>query len=315
MRRIELHRSLVLTLVVLLSGCALPLYKAAGMPTPSVTAKTLPVVPTQQPSPSPVQTQPSQIPTIPPTIDPAQESFFLSLLQPTGCNLPCYIGISPGKTSWADAQSILKEIGAIPDGPLYGMDEGMPEFGFYFYIGDPSLINATPRPTEPLETTGIVGYLDITVGNDLVQRLAADTQTTRLVDKYHKYWSRYTLGNIFKDLGPPDLIFFGIQSRSGGYLQSIVYSKLGILISMDGIKMAGMICPTPLTNSGSANVGIGIQITNPNSSLNIYGSGVPPTDRSIYLPIQESLGINITQFYQRVIADPTSCFKIKEMLP
>ena len=43
--------------------------------------------------------------------------------------------------------------------------------------------------------------------------------------------------------------------------------------------------------------------------------GAPLTDTDVYLPIQEILEVDKTEFYNQLITDPETCFEIKNLEP
>ena len=136
----------------------------------------------------------------------------------------------------------------------------------------------------------------------------------RFPEKFAEYWSKYSLDSIFKELGPPDTLFFIISQLSGGYVQFTVYSKLGILIQTNGYRYGNMICPTPTKNSGEHGDDIGLELTNLDYPLDIYyGLAISPTDKTSFVPVQESLGMTSKQYSQKVIANPTGCFNVLKM--
>jgi hypothetical protein len=253
-------------------------------------------------------------PTFPPTIGPNQQSYLLTLLQSKSCELPCYLEITPGKTSWDDAQTILSKIGAHLEGSF--QEDGLPAYGYSLWVGDPMFMNVTRNPNMGVGDMEIYQDLSFTIGDGKVQRIYLYTQTVKLVQKFGEYWSRYSMLNVFHHFGPPDLIFLAVNELHGGYIQFTVYSKLGIVIETNGIKEGNQICPISLENNKDIYLLFNLTLTNLTYPLKLYDPGrVPPTDRSVYLPIQEVLGIKEIEYYVKYIADPSSCFNVIQFVP
>jgi hypothetical protein len=62
-------------------------------------------------------------PDFQPTLSPDRELRMSKLLQAKDCQLPCYLGITPGKTSWTEARQILTDLGAYSWVETYGIDD------------------------------------------------------------------------------------------------------------------------------------------------------------------------------------------------
>lgn len=126
------------------------------------------------------------------------------------CLLPCWWGISPGKTTWKDARSFLSKFNNL------GSDKGSNEL-FFVSVH-------LPLPEEK-------GTLSHTykIKNDVVIGINA----------YVYDWSPFLyLSNILTEYGPPDEIllktFRNAETGSQPFQVDLFYAKLGILLEYSG---------------------------------------------------------------------------------
>ncbi len=297
----------IIAILLVLANCVPNIATRPGIETPQPTKET--PFPTSSPSLFPIPSKSFPYPTLTliPTILPSRELHMVELLQSIDCKLPCYLSITPGKTSWSDAKILLTSLGASYSGDY--LDEGSQAYSYSLWVGDPSMQTATRTTKTGVGDMEISQDVSFTVNDGIVQRIVVSIQTDRFVSKYLEYWSRYSLSELFLVQGKPDTIYSYRDSalRGAGGI-TIVYEKSGIVMEFYGFINGNVLCP----KLESGLVTREFILTNPKSSLSIYlPDRVPPTDRSIWLPIQEVLGINDGQFYNRVVSDPSACFQIK----
>jgi len=90
------------------------IHTPTSIPTPNPTLTPSPMPPTSTPSPTwtPVSPTPTAAPTL--TAD-KERTLVLDLLQNNaGCQLPCWWGFTPGKTTWQTAQTFFASLGKMP---------------------------------------------------------------------------------------------------------------------------------------------------------------------------------------------------------
>lgn len=192
--------------LVLLNGCTTPV---ALTPTfPSVTPILItdmptssPVPPTRTPLPTPTRKPPTPKPPTPtvtpsPTVAPTltadqEQALVLDLLQNNaGCQLPCWWGFTPGKTSWQTAQTFFTLLGKMP-GEYRG--PGMLNYTVDFRI---------PRHDVQIGQVYIIrdGLIEaIWIGASTVrnhERVYGDKQ-------FAKDWRRYFLPQLLTTYGQP----------------------------------------------------------------------------------------------------------------
>ena len=254
----------------------------------------------------------TQSPTVPifsiPTITAEQEIRLAETLQSENCDLPCYLTITPGKTSWSSAQLILSELGANFIGDYY--ESGLRGYEYTLKIGVMESSNAEPVSGNLSEQLEIHQYLIFTIEDPIVQRIQVSIETINDASRFHNYWSRYSPQALFAQLGSPDAIYFNrIYSINDGTAMVIVYESLGIVMEFDGWREDNSICPSFQMGSYA---GRWLYLTNKASRLSLFPENgrVVPTNRDVWLPIDEVLGISVHEFYNQLLSDSSACFNV-----
>lgn len=232
-----------------------------------------------------------------------QESRLVELLQSKDCELPCYLDITPGKTTWASAQQILSGLGAEYKGETYESGSGMPGYAYKLLIGELTSGEATSR--SPLDITQSLYFL---VKDSIVQKIGVSISTLSQESKFRNYWSRYSTQQIFIRLGSPNAIYYSPNDSNG---MALVYKSLGVVMEFHGIRDGNTVCPNFEINGYTERMFV---LTNTASTLSIFlpeDSRVPLTDRIHWLPVVEVLGISQGEFYNRIVSEPSTCFNVK----
>jgi hypothetical protein len=254
-----------------------PIPYLAGIPS----AATPTMYQTEPPTPYPTRTPSDKIPRM------------IKTIQSKDCVLPCYLGITPGKTSLNDAKTILENFG----GDLVGDSTGENGVRSYFYE---LWIVSDNRSLDVI-------YHDVTVSivNEIVQRIEVSLQTVERIQELQNNWSRFSIKEIFLKFGAPDQIHVsqvGKDRENVDYLFILDYAKIGAMIEFGGRKNGKLICPQ-------------IESRLFREVLELYNPGVPWVisndflmDPQRWAPIDLALGMNKDVFYEKVLADSAACF-------
>jgi hypothetical protein len=249
-------------------------------------------------------------PTPYPTLSAENIDQMVSLLQSEECNLPCYLGITPGHTTWEDAKIILEDLGAYFS--FNTKENGLTIQNVHLNIL--SVRNDIEFAANPDTRVGageaeIVQYIQFTIDNEIVQRISVHIQTSRFLFEFEKYWSRYSVREIFLKYGiPSDIVTWKDLTRGIGYGITLIYQDLGIVTELGGTQQENSICPQIEMEQRQLN----LTLTSLSSGLDIFGSGVSPNNQDLYAPIEETLGVDETGFFNQLIEEPSECFKIKQ---
>lgn len=244
-----------------------------------------------------------------PTANSEEESQMINLLQLEECVLPCYLGITPGKTTLQEARKILKELKAGYTGN-YQRRDGSTEYAYdLLQIGHPLQGSYSPTP-GPLQLY-IFQRISLISKDSIVQYLEAGVSTRDMFSEYRDIWRRYSIAGIFLQLGAPDQIYldkFDPLRADYTYGQRVwaVYEQKGVVVELYGTGKENNVCP----QKEASLIDLRLSLYNPFSGLDIYSGGrVPPTRRDVYLPIEDVLGITALEFYNQVISNPSVCFQ------
>jgi hypothetical protein len=236
----------------------------------------------------------------------AQEEFESLLESNGGCELPCFWGLRVGDTTWAETKTAMEYFHKIFEPQDFFQDGSWPIHTVALQFIDP-------------QYGFVLSPLQVTVDErGIVQRLSLYVETDS-GDALHHFWSYYSLRNIFAELGPPSRVVISIFMKDlheTGYDILVLYEEQKIAIWLGGYSKTGTsICP--LIQKDVEGEGLQLSIANPNSSLDI----LPPDwefwfvmDDEEYnedfLDIEEALGMNTEEFYQRLLFDQVDCFDV-----
>jgi hypothetical protein len=232
----------------------------------------------------------------------------IELLHSKDCRLPCYMGITPGKTSLSEAKVILEGIGARYHGSYTRDSDLRTEYAYDTWIADPSDPHTTPEANGDWNI--IPQSISLWSNNETVQIIETGAQSTRSKIKYQEYWSLFSAKEILSRYGPPEEMYiFRVDPETAylGHKLLMVYEKLGAVIEIYGDKEENNLCTKPGYEAHFLE--LRLSTYDPNSSINIFADGqISPKNQSVWLPVKVSLGIIPIEFYQDVITDPSICF-------
>ncbi|MGA7193537.1 MAG: hypothetical protein WBW94_07900, partial [Anaerolineales bacterium] len=144
-----------------------------------------------------------------PTDLPEQEMQLIEKLQEKDCTLPCYLGITPGRTTLSAAQAVMDIIGAHDIGDL--TRGNFETYTYVAYVDSASELDKTP---EPNDFANIIDQgVTLIATNGIVQGIEVDAGTNWSLNpvvpmtKFRQYWSRYSTQEIFIQLGIPDHLY------------------------------------------------------------------------------------------------------------
>jgi hypothetical protein len=308
----------VVVVLLALASCATPVATMPSKPSATLAATSL-LSPILTPTPSRNPVSLPATPTFEPTLPANQEQHIKELLQTGDCKLPCYLSITPGKTTLKGAKAILEGLGASYLGEYSRkIDDGI-EYPYVLVVGGQSRMDETPRPDGSI--VNVYHHISLITNNDIVQIIEVGTgtagsgvSTAQALAKFREYWSRYTAKEIFLQTGTPDHLYTGkLDPYENGSSLLVTYEKLGIVAQIYGTEQENNICP----KNEAQSISINLSLFNPTTSLlTIYNDGrVPPTDREVWLPVEKVLGVNTTEFYDQVLSNPSVCFKPQAAKP
>ncbi len=290
---------LIFTLIVVGCESSTSPSQSTSLPTRIGITSTLPSPsPSATPTPMPKPTHPP----IPTMLYDLQDQLYLLLANNGNCELPCFLGITPGKTTWAEAKLLLE---------AYSINKPIKY--------DKSNATATNKQyTASIHTTKDIG-LDIKIKLDVNEKDIV-THIDFNVTAYHggslafddRHLSRYSLREVFRRHGKPDAVYL-LPPERAVYAIHIVYEKLKLVIGLTGRakELSGggyELCP----NLGDGDIPtMEIALASPADTIDVktligfpFWEDLPP--------FEETSGMNINEFYQLMIGDQQpACFQVK----
>lgn len=209
-----------------------------------------------------------------------------------GCELPCWWGITPGKTAWAEMVNMFVKEG----------------------IG----LNVAPGQLF-LNIDNDKGYSDQTVDvtfqkeNDLVQSIDIKTEYDYLLaePKYSEVWRNYTLGEVLTHYGIPTQVYLLLTTGAadwspgmhGTYDLWVVYANKGIAIrypgNLIGDNQGWYICPVFGTVGG-----IEIRLQPPESTAPLIDPDLGDQGYGFNGTLSDLTGVSHQRFYEMFKKNP-----------
>ncbi len=301
---------------LLMVGAVLAIYLTGCMDTSSPTPTPLPdaihspnpSAPALTPSPRPViirsstATASSPTPTRMPTPTPLPAlitkeealAFVIKMQESNGsCELPCWWGITPGKTIGQEARQVLSPLRNF--GENYVLDVANPvkhvyTFHLKAYSDIDVRLETSKSETQPVETIGV---------SSLIPDSDQSTQ-------YHESWQRYYLKDLFTKLGMPTEVWlgFGWHVGDGGpdrppesspYFWGlyVYYDELGLKVEYAGLAIKNNPNRACFSFSQLKTANIFIQ------RRPISGPPLEPLFGEVH-PIQDVSNLSLEEFYMTV---------------
>jgi len=278
------HRFYFLLFGVILLASCIPHVVATSqyVETPSFipVSPTLTITPTETEMPTPTQ---------PATLTPLQAEKIRTLLQePIDCSAPCFWGITPQQTTFAEATNIFASLGLQP---IHTLTQSSQEFyAIQYHI-----------------EFGLEISILLTVQDDIVKTLDAGMNVPREVTIPRK-WSAYSPETLIKRYGAPSRV---------GFTLTDIYPNNGISGSMtmyfDSVDMIVLYVGTEegfLKDQKSFNL---CPLNNGIHFVNIWMGGEssshPPSPQ---VPLERATSLTLENFSKLMLGDPNkACFNLK----
>lgn len=244
-------------------------------------------------------TPPPPVPTI--TLE-LQDRLYELLKNNGGCELPCFLGITPEKTLWIDTKMFLE---------LFSVSKSIQSDP----IASTQMYTAYHAQIQTSKDISLLMNISLEVDNNsLVQHIVfdADTRQGNSIEYSDTHLSRYTLREIFQRHGSPDVIYM-TPIKQDIYSMHVVYENIKMAISFTGRAKENLdggytVCP----NLGDGDVGsIKIVTAGPSDPIDVkslvgypFWEGTPT--------FEEVSGVSQNYFYQLLIGDQQpACFEIR----
>jgi hypothetical protein len=236
--------------------------------------------------------------------DSQTELVFLTL-EDESCQLPCYLGITPGKTPLGSATQKLDAMGATfigksehvyEDGKIYN-------YAYSLHIQKPA---------------GNIGqHIDLYVSNGEIFRMSVEILGGSSNPLVFEHWHRYSIPSVLQKFGVPDAV-----DSEGQNSVWVLYNEIGFYIGNSGVdREANIVCPG-FQEDGTSNAYLVLFDPQAKDLLTVssvfdyifafsFVNGRLQKEPRISnsLPVEVFLGITAEQFYKQMMADPNACFE------
>jgi hypothetical protein len=210
-----------------------------------------------------------------------------------GCELPCWWGITPGKTTWAEMVDTF-------------VKEGI---GFDPYQEKQLDLHAIADKDRPEQTVDV----KFSENDGLVQSINIDTEYYYLLaeSKYSEIWRNYTLGEVLTHYGIPTQVYLLLTTGAadwtpgmhGTYDLWVEYANKGIAIRYPGElihdNQGWYICPV-FGNVG----GIEIRLQSPKSATPLINPDLGDQGYGFNGALEKLTRTSLQQFYEMFRQNP-----------
>jgi hypothetical protein len=224
------------------------------------------------------------------------QQLLIDQLQDNDCKLPCFLDIRAGETEWPAARKYLEVFNEIRPA-----SEKYKDGTTTVYVAQLGIVEADQY--LPIST-------GIAVEDGVVQRINFNASGSS--ELLSKYWQKYSIKEVFNQLGRPEKAFFGVCPKYAHpcFEGLLIYEKQKIALKFFGENLPeNNICPQ-LNKDGEIS-SIDFSIANPLSGLDtLPPDWITPEVKEYWTPIKDVLGIDENEFYERVLSDSPACFQV-----
>jgi hypothetical protein len=241
--------------------------------------------PTVTATPSPVP--PTPLPTLPALRTTEEAAAFIIKMQETngGCELPCWWGITPGKTIGQDAKQILSPLRRLGENHVLGaIYFYLLELHVYANLGFSVQVETKASEYQPVDSVYVESF--ITVNDDTA--------------RYDESWRRYFINELLTRLGQPSEVWLGFglygpqESKRYFYELMVFYEDLGLTVEYAGPAVKGNPNRACLALEQLKLLRLNVQNPSNPKMVRPPGPGEPFTDLR---PISEVTNLNPEKFY------------------
>jgi hypothetical protein len=235
------------------------------------------------------------LPTNMPTLTTGEQDIYVRELLKTnaGCQLPCWWGITPGKTSWNDTEDFLRYLAAT--------------------IGQTKLETGVKLHWAILQDNLSYidqGFLEREVREGIMETffVGGNHSSTQNQMDFESMWESYSPKQVLRTYGVPSRVLLSAPGGTGlgdtgnnGYILWIFYDHLGFLIRYGG-TVADLpvyhFCPE-LQKGANDIYRINFTLQYPDHPLPLeWDDAILTTQPSRAKSIQDAAGISIDEFYR-----------------
>ncbi len=250
--------------------------------------------------------------TITPTMPLTQETLFIQQRNQLPewmhnfdrCALPCWLGVTPGKTKFEEAVIAAQNLGIWyrydnkPEHKLVKFKQGFRTDVRILRDGDVNRVDSISSI-----------YL---ADEEMVERIEADV-TLSTIDAIGEHFSTYSMEKIVQQYGIPDAVLldgFGDSPAPRlGYWFTLIYQQEGFSITYSGVVPKGQTIPICPAFSKNQILGFGIisQKEKASDPLDV----IPVIGKFQWKTLEEASGVDLKAFYEQILDQGAeTCFVV-----
>lgn len=237
--------------------------------------------------------------TLQPTLTQQERENYIKLMLQNNndCNLPCWWGIEPSRTSWADVEAMLLRI---------GVKKGQSEFNFGYGTG-----------WLKLDSIQSYGSVNFSVTESIVETITVSASGND-ASEFQKAWEYYSPDKILLEYGQPSRIMIDISTYGISdyitYGYWLYYDNLGFLVVTNGQtkrESTLRICPNFDYSENISGVQIYLKSYKNNQSLDSLVGKEKIEILNLFLKsFEEATSKTLEEYYTNFLLDNTSiCFE------
>jgi hypothetical protein len=253
---------------------------------------------------------PIAVPSLP--VEDARKRL-LDLLATNGdCRLPCFWGITPGKSDYQTARNILMPLSSVAETAHFASSNPVDDVSPLYIEGD---LHLNTRVAYLYDNNGIVSHLTFRVFEEKVNTDSNGnwTSKTPIYDSptFKKRVEYYSLSHLLAEQGIPASVMISTESPSQTY-SGVIDVDIVLLYPDQGIWAKYT------TSIDESKVGSSIRScpANAHIELNLYPQGNPASFTSLleetewgatkngYKPLEEATSMSVEEFY-KIFRNPT----------
>jgi len=308
-----------LLFVAIVSGCAQPVRNTPTLSpiiqtspiTGTIDAKTATLMLTPLATNTPIPSTPTDVPTLP--AEDARQRLLALLANNNNCRLPCFWGITPGKSHYREARSILLPLSGLAETVLFDLSYPGDGISLQYIEGDFRLNSSV---SYLYDKDGIVSRVRFRV---LEQQLSkdkyGDTIKTPIygLPEFIQRVEYYSLSHLLSEQGIPTSVMISTVGPNIRSYIGVINVDLVLLYPDQGIWAHYV------TSVDEGNVGNNVKICpiEAHIEMDLYPPGNPDsfyalldkTDwgvtKAMYKPLNEATSMSVEEFYE-TFRNPTN---------
>ncbi len=226
------HIFCAVTALAFLAGCGVQ-DTATHPPLATLTVPSLVNAPSSTPSPTDQPTQTATLTPIPTLSEQDAHEAFVNLIEKDGeCDLPCWLGVTPGQTGFEEVANIFSQFSMI------GATSFTPEWALIrvFFPNFETSLHETSTEVAPAGN-GKVSRILVHAAAYLKDRNGPRDYNS---PEFQELWKRYFLPGILTKYGSPEKVFLDTMlladdpAPSNPFVLWIVYPQQGFLMLYTG---------------------------------------------------------------------------------